>query len=445
MNIVDIIEKKKSGKALTKDEIDFFIQGYSRGEMPDYQISALLMAIWFKGMDNEEITNLTISMVHSGKTVDLSRIKGIKVDKHSSGGVADTVSLPLVALVAANGVPVAKMSGRGLGHTGGTIDKLESIPGFQVEIDIEKFIEIVNRVGGAIISQSEELVLADKKMYSLRDVTGTVDSMPLIASSIMSKKIAAGSNAIVLDVKVGNGAFMQSLEDALVLSKTMVNIGNSLGRETVAYITDMNQPLGETIGNSLEVIEAIDILKGKGGMRLSGVIETLGGESLKLGGKAETLEKGKRIIRGSIQNGSGLKKFAEIIEAQGGNNNIIKDISLLPQPEFKFVVIAPLSGYLHFVQTKSLGRLANFLGAGREKKEDKIDLSVGVVFKKKIGDFIDKEEEIATIFANDKRKGEQAALDFLKYIEIKDEQTKPLPLLYYRVSKEGIEKLFNEG
>jgi pyrimidine-nucleoside phosphorylase len=445
MNIVDIIEKKKSGKALTKDEIDFFIQGYSRGEMPDYQISALLMAIWFKGMDNEEITNLTISMVHSGKTVDLSRIKGIKVDKHSSGGVADTVSLPLVALVAANGVPVAKMSGRGLGHTGGTIDKLESIPGFQVEIDIEKFIEIVNRVGGAIISQSEELVLADKKMYSLRDVTGTVDSMPLIASSIMSKKIAAGSNAIVLDVKVGNGAFMQSLEDALVLSKTMVNIGNSLERETVAYITDMNQPLGETIGNSLEVIEAIDILKGKGGMRLSGVIETLGGESLKLGGKAETLEKGKRIIRGSIQNGSGLKKFAEIIEAQGGNNNIIKDISLLPQPEFKFVVIAPLSGYLHFVQTKSLGRLANFLGAGREKKEDKIDLSVGVVFKKKIGDFIDKEEEIATIFANDKRKGEQAALDFLKYIEIKDEQTKPLPLLYYRVSKEGIEKLFNEG
>jgi len=445
MNIVDIIEKKKSGKALTKDEIDFFIQGYSRGEMPDYQISALLMAIWFKGMDNEEITNLTISMVHSGKTVDLSRIKGIKVDKHSSGGVADTVSLPLVALVAANGVPVAKMSGRGLGHTGGTIDKLESIPGFQVEIDIEKFIEIVNRVGGAIISQSEELVLADKKMYSLRDVTGTVDSMPLIASSIMSKKIAAGSNAILLDVKVGNGAFMQSLEDALVLSKTMVNIGNSLGRETVAYITDMNQPLGETIGNSLEVIEAIDILKGKGGMRLSGVIETLGGESLKLGGKAETLEKGKRIIRGSIQNGSGLKKFAEIIEAQGGNNNIIKDISLLPQPEFKFVVIAPLSGYLHFVQTKSLGRLANFLGAGREKKEDKIDLSVGVVFKKKIGDFIDKEEEIATIFANDKRKGEQAALDFLKYIEIKDEQTKPLPLLYYRVSKEGIEKLFNEG
>lgn len=445
MNIVDIIEKKKSGKALTKDEIDFFIQGYSREEMPDYQISALLMAIWFKGMDNEEIANLTISMVHSGKTVDLSRIKGIKVDKHSSGGVADTVSLPLVALVAANGVPVAKMSGRGLGHTGGTIDKLESIPGFQVEIDIEKFIEIVNRVGGAIISQSEELVPADKKMYSLRDVTGTVDSMPLIASSIMSKKIAAGSNAIVLDVKVGNGAFMQSLEYALVLSKTMVDIGNSLGRETVAYITDMNQPLGETIGNSLEVIEAIDILKGKGGMRLSGVIETLGGESLKLGGKAETLEEGKRIIRGSIQNGSGLKKFAEIIEAQGGNNNIIKDISLLPQPEFKFVVIAPLSGYLHFVQTKSLGRLANFLGAGREKKEDKIDLSVGVVFKKKIGDFIDKEEEIATIFANDKRKGEQAALDFLKYIKIKDEQTKPLPLLYYRVSKEGIEKLFNEG
>jgi pyrimidine-nucleoside phosphorylase len=445
MDVINIIEKKKSGKSLSKEEIDFFVQGYSKGEIPDYQMSALLMAIWFRGMDKEEISNLTISMVHSGKIIDLSKIKGIKVDKHSSGGVADTVSLPLVALVAANGVPVAKMSGRGLGHTGGTIDKLESIPGFRVEIEIKEFIEIVNRVHGAIISQSEELVLADKKMYSLRDVTGTVDSIPLIASSIMSKKIASGSDAIVLDVKVGNGAFMQKIEDALILSKTMVDIGNSLGRETVAYITDMNQPLGEAIGNSLEVVEAIDILKGHGSERLKEIIEMLGGESLKLGGKVNTVSEGKDIIRSSIINGTGLKKFGEIVKAQGGDSKVIEDISLLPQAKFKLSVVSHLSGYLHSVQTKSLGQLANFLGAGRAKKTDKIDLSVGIVFKKKIGDTIEKGEEIALIYANDEVRGKQAALDFLKFIEIKDTQAKPLPLLYYRVSKEGVEKLFNEG
>jgi pyrimidine-nucleoside phosphorylase len=442
MSIIDIIDKKKSGKHLTKEEIDFFIQGYSKGEIPDYQASALLMSIWFKGMDSEETTNLTMSMVHSGEIIDLSRIKGVKVDKHSSGGVGDTVSLPLVALVAANGVPVAKMSGRGLGHTGGTIDKLESIPGFKVEMDIEEFIEIVNKVGGAIIAQSKELVLADKKLYSLRDVTGTVDSIPLIASSIMSKKIASGSDAIVLDVKVGNGAFMQKLEDAILLSKMMVDIGNSLGRETVAYITDMNQPLGEAIGNSLEVIEAIDILKNKDSGRLSKIIEMLGGESLKLGMKARTIDEGKKLIKESILNGSGLKKFAEIIKAQGGSSEIIDNHSLLPESKFKFSIKPHLSGYLHSVQTKILGQLANYLGAGRTRKEDEIDLSVGIIFKKKIGDYINNGEEIATIFANSEEKGKQASADFLELIQIKNEKVDPIPLIYYRVSREGLEKLY---
>jgi pyrimidine-nucleoside phosphorylase len=441
MNIVDIIEKKKYGSCLTKEEIDFFVQGYSKNIISDYQMSALLMSIWFKGMSREETSNLTISMVNSGKIIDLSRIKGIKVDKHSSGGVADTVSLPLVALVAANGVPVAKMSGRGLGHTGGTIDKLESIPGFRVEVNIEEFIEIVNNVGGAIISQSDELVIADKKMYSLRDVTGTVDSIPLIASSIMSKKIASGPDAIILDVKVGNGAFMQNLEDAIDLSRTMVDIGNSLNKETVAYITDMNQPLGEAIGNSLEVLEAIDILKGKGSKRLSEIIETLGGESLKLGKRANTVEEGKELIRKSIYDGLGLKKFAEIIEAQGGNPKVIEDPSLLPIARFKYIVNSPYNGYLKSVDAKSLGQLANYLGAGRQKKEDKIDLSVGIIFEKKIGDSIEKGEKLATIFANDKTKGETSSKNFLKYIKIVKEKTDPKSLIYYKVSKKGIEKL----
>jgi len=303
MNIVDIIEKKKRRTKLLKEEIDFFVQGYSDGTIPDYQVSALLMAIWFNGMDNEETTELTLAMVRSGKTLDLSQIKGIKVDKHSSGGVADTVSLPLVALVAANGVPVAKMSGRGLGFSGGTIDKLEAISNFKVELPIEEFIDHVNRNGGAIIAQSSDLVVADKKLYALRDVTGTVDSIPLIAASIMSKKIAAGSDAVLLDVKVGDGAFVKNLEDAKELAKIMVSIGTLAKRETVAYITDMNQPLGDAIGNSIEVEEAIEVLKGSGGKRLIRVIEMLGGEMLRLGGKVQNEIEGQHKIQEAIHNG----------------------------------------------------------------------------------------------------------------------------------------------
>ncbi len=444
MNIVDIIEKKKYGNALEAKEIDYFVQGYSKGEIPDYQISALLMAIWFRGMNKSETAELTLSMVRSGKTVDLSKINGIKVDKHSSGGVADTVSLPLVALVAANGVPVAKMSGRGLGHTGGTIDKLESIPGFQTEIPTEKFIEIVNKVGGAIVSQSGELVIADKKMYALRDVTGTVDSIPLIASSIMSKKIAAGADAIVLDVKVGDGAFMKDLDSALKLAKTMVEIGDSVGRNTVAYITDMNQPLGDAIGNSIEVEEAVNVLKGKGGKRLVEVIKTLGGEMLYLGGKAKDSKEGKLLIEKSIENGAGLKKFAEIVEAQGGDPSFINDFSKLPQAKFKIPVSSKVSGYIKEMETENIGKLAAFLGAGRMKKGDKIDLAVGIMFPKKVGDRVEKGETIATILANDKSKGEEAAEKLLSLIRFSKNPVKELPLIYYKVSEKGVEKLFNE-
>ena len=442
MSIIDIIEKKKYGKSLTKDEIETMVLGYTRGEIPDYQMSAFLMAVWFNGMSEDELSNFTDAMIHSGKTVDLSKINGIKVDKHSSGGVADTVTIPLVPIVASLGVKVAKMSGRSLGHTGGTIDKLEAIPHFKVEIPIEEFIDIVNRINGAIISQSEDLDPADKKIYALRDVTGTVDSIPLIASSIMSKKIASGTDAIVLDVKVGNGAFMQSLEDAKTLATAMVKIGNSLGRETVAYITDMNQPLGDAIGNSIEIEEGINILKNKGSKRLFEVIETLGSEMLKVGKRVDTIEEGKKLIRETISNGNALNKLKEIIEAQGGNSKVIEDFSLLPQAKFRKDVISDKSGYIKTIDTKAIGKLAQFLGAGRERKEDKIDLSCGIIFKKKIGDKIEKGEKIALILSNDENKLNEAVNKFNALIETQTEFVPEQPLIYYRVSKDGVEKLF---
>ena len=442
MSIIDIIEKKKYGKPLTKDEIETMVLGYTRGEIPDYQMSAFLMAVWFNGMSEDELSNFTDAMIHSGKTVDLSKINGIKVDKHSSGGVADTVTIPLVPIVASLGVKVAKMSGRSLGHTGGTIDKLEAIPNFKVEIPIEEFINIINRINGAIISQSEDLDPADKKIYALRDVTGTVDSIPLIASSIMSKKIASGTDAIVLDVKVGNGAFMQSLDEAKTLAMAMVKIGNSLGRETVAYITDMNQPLGDAIGNAIEIEEGINILKNKGSRRLFEVIETLGSEMLKVGKRVNTTEEGKKLIRETISNGNALNKLKEIIEAQGGNSKVIEDFSLLPQAKFRKDVISDKSGYIKTIDTKAIGKLAQFLGAGRERKEDKIDLSCGIIFKKKIGDKIEKGEKIALILSNDENKLNEAVNKFNALIETQTEFVPEQPLIYYRVSKDGVEKLF---
>lgn len=441
MNVVEIIEKKKYGRKLSQDEIDYVVQGFSKGDIPDYQMSALLMAIWFSGMDDEEISNLTLSMVRSGKVIDLSGIPGVKVDKHSSGGVADTVTLPLVAIVAANGIPVPKMSGRGLGHTGGTIDKLESIPGFRVEMSIKDFIDTVNRVGGAIISQSEEVAVADKKMYALRDVTGSVDSIPLIASSIMSKKIASGSDAIVLDVKVGNGAFMQTIEDAVKLAVTMVNIGTSLGKETVAYVTDMDEPLGDCIGNSIEVEEAVEVLKGRASSKLLRVIKVLGAEILRIGGRAKNLEEGQEIIEQTIQNGSGLAKFAEIVRAQGGNPEVIENFNLLPQASVRLGITLEGSGYVKSIKAKQVGMLASFLGAGRLKKEDKIELSVGIKLWKRVGDYIDKGELVGEILANSQQKAEEALKVIRQLIELSEAKTERRRVIYYRISKEGTEEV----
>ena len=442
MSVVDIIEKKKYGDTLKREEIETMILGYTKGDIPDYQMAAFLMAVWFRGMDKNELTHLTDIMVHSGKVVDLSKIRGIKVDKHSSGGVADTVTIPLVPIVSSLGVPVPKMSGRGLGHTGGTIDKLESIPGFRVEMPVDTFIEIVNRVGGAIISQSSELVPADKKMYALRDVTGTIDSIPLIASSIMSKKIASGGDAIVLDVKAGNGAFMQNVEDALKLAQAMVDIGNSLGRETVAYITDMNQPLGNAIGNAIEVEEGIEILKGRGSKRLFEVIKTLGSELLLLGRRANTLEEGRQLIKEAISSGKAISKLKEIIVAQGGNPEVVEDYTLLPQAKFKKDIVCKKSGYISHIDTKGIGKLAQFLGAGREKKEDVIDLSCGILFERKVGDTVGKGEVVGKILGNSEEKVNVVGEKINECFEVRDEPQSSLPLIYYRVSKEGVQKIF---
>jgi len=402
------------------------------------------MAIWFKGMSKAETIELTLSMLRSGKTIDLSKIKGIKVDKHSTGGVADTVSLPLVALVAAKGVPVVMMTGRALGHTGGTIDKLESIPGFKAEVSTEQLIDIVNRVDGAIIMHSDEVAVADKKIYTLRDVTGMVDSFPLIVSSIMSKKLAIGTDALVLDVKVGNGAIMKDIEDAKNIAETMVEMGESMGRKTVAYITDMNQPLGDAIGNSIEIEETVNVLRGKGGKRLVEVTKTLGGEMLYLGGKAKDSSEGKKMIEHSIQDGSGLRKFGEIIQAEGGNPGIIEDFSPLPQAKYKFPIESLQCGYVSHIETIELIKLVAFLGGGRMKKDDVINPAVGIRIPIKIGDKVEKGEPIATILADDKEKGEEVKTKLLDLIKFSKERVKPLPLIYYRISKEGMEKLFDK-
>ncbi|PNZ66345.1 pyrimidine-nucleoside phosphorylase [Staphylococcus croceilyticus] len=424
MRMVDIIEKKRDGKTLTKEEIEFFVEGYTKGDIPDYQASSLAMAIYFQDMTDEERAALTMAMVNSGDVIDLSQIKGVKVDKHSTGGVGDTTTLVLAPLVAAIGVPVAKMSGRGLGHTGGTIDKLESIEGFHVEISEKEFIKLVNDNQVAVIGQSGNLTPADKKLYALRDVTGTVNSIPLIASSIMSKKIAAGADAIVLDVKTGNGAFMKTIVDAENLAHAMVSIGNNVGRNTMAIISDMSQPLGRAIGNALELKEAIDTLKGEGPEDLTELVLTLDSQMVVLAGKADSLDQARQLLLDAIKDGSALAKFKTFLENQGGDASVVDAPEKLPTAKYQIDYKAKISGVVAELIANEIGVASMMLGAGRQTKEDDIDLSVGIVLNKKVGDSVNEGDSLLTIHSNREDIDDVIAkLD--ESITIKDQATAP--------------------
>ncbi|MGN8645205.1 pyrimidine-nucleoside phosphorylase [Gracilibacillus sp. HCP3S3_G5_1] len=400
MRMVDLIAKKRDDKSLTKDEINFMIEGYTKEEIPDYQMSAMAMALYFQGMTTEERVNLTMAMVQSGDIVDLSDIEGIKVDKHSTGGVGDTTTLILAPLVASVGVPVAKMSGRGLGHTGGTIDKLESIDGFQVELTTEKFNKLVNEQKVAVVGQSGNLTPADKKLYGLRDVTATVNSIPLIASSIMSKKIASGADAIVLDVKTGSGAFMKSLDDAKELAKAMVDIGDGAGRETIAVISDMNQPLGYAVGNALEIKEAIETLKGNGPEDLKELCLTLGSQMVYLAKQASSIDEARQKLEDAIHSGKAIDKFKTFVSSQGGDPSVADDPSKLPQAKYVIDIKATQSGIVNEIVADEIGIAASMLGAGRLTKESDIDLAVGVVLQKKIGDQVSEGETLVKVYSN---------------------------------------------
>lgn len=400
MRIVDLIAKKQHGESLTTEEIKFMVEGFTNDEIPDYQMSAMLMAIYFEGMDDHERSDLTMSMVNSGEKIDLSDIQGVKVDKHSTGGVGDTTTLILAPLVASMGVPVAKMSGRGLGHTGGTIDKLEAIPGFHVELTQEKFIELVNKNKVAVVGQSGNLTPADKKIYALRDVTGTVESIPLIASSIMSKKIASGADAIVLDVKIGAGAFMKTEEDARELAHAMVKIGNLVGRQTMAVISDMSQPLGYAIGNALEIKEAIDTLEGHGPEDLVDLCLTLGSQMVHLAGIGNNLAEARLLLEENLTNGKALEKFKEFVASQDGDASVIDHPERLPQAAYQSEVLATRDGVVSQINADEIGIAAMMLGAGRANKESEIDLAVGLMLRKKVGDTVKKGDSLVTIYSN---------------------------------------------
>ncbi|MFD1018563.1 pyrimidine-nucleoside phosphorylase [Thalassobacillus hwangdonensis] len=400
MRMYDLIAKKRDGHELSKEEIDFFVENYTSGDIPDYQASALCMAIFFQDMTTDERAHLTTAMVDSGDTIDLSSIEGIKVDKHSTGGVGDTTTLILAPLVASLGAPVAKMSGRGLGHTGGTIDKLEAVPGFHVEIDKQEFIDLVNKNKVSVIGQTGNLTPADKKLYGLRDVTATVNSIPLIASSIMSKKIAAGADAIVLDVKTGAGAFMKTLEDSRELAKAMVGIGNRVGRNTMAVISDMSQPLGNAIGNALEVEEAIDTLKGNGPEDLTELCLTLGSQMVVLAGKADSLDHARQLLKENIDNGKALEQFRTFLASQGGDGSVVDDPKKMPQAQYKIELPSQKDGYVSEMVADQIGISAMMLGAGRATKESEIDMAVGLYLHKKIGDEVKKGESLLTIYSN---------------------------------------------
>ena len=430
MRMYDLIMKKRKGEELTTEEINFFVDGFTKGEIPDYQASAMLMAIFFNKMNKRETADLTNAMVDSGDKINLSSIKGIKVDKHSTGGVGDKTSICLTPLVASLGIPVAKMSGRGLGHTGGTIDKLETFKGFSVELTEEQFMENVNKINIAIMGQSGNLVPADKKLYALRDVTATVDNMSLIASSIMSKKLASGADAIVLDVKVGDGAFMKTPETAKELAQEMVDIGKHLGRETIGVISDMDQPLGYAIGNSLEVIEAIELLKGNGPKDLLELTLTIGSNMLFCAKMAESEEEARKMLMENIENGKGLEKLKDFIKAQGGDITPIDDYSKFPQAKYVEKVTSPVDGYITKIHAEAFGLIAMELGAGRATKESKIDLAVGIVLNKKRGEKVNKGDVLAYIHSNSEEKIEKARKSILENIVIEDSYDLNIPLIY---------------
>lgn len=423
MRMYDIIQHKRDKKELSGEEIQFFVEEYTAGNIPDYQAAALAMAIFFNGMTPEETAVLTLAMAHSGDVMDLTPIKGVKVDKHSTGGVGDKTSLVLGPMVAALGVPVAKMSGRGLGHTGGTIDKLESFPGFQTGIPEQEFFDNVNRIGIAIAGQTGNLAPADKKLYALRDVTATVESIPLIASSIMSKKIAAGADVIVLDVKVGSGAFMKDEESAVKLADTMVRIGDNVGKKTMAVVSDMDEPLGYAVGNALEVKEAIDTLAGNGPQDLYELCLELGSHMVAGAGKAQNCAEAKEMLAGTIKDGSALKKLAELVEAQGGNPEAVYDTELLPKASIEYEYRADTEGYVSRIVCDIVGTSAMVLGGGRENKDSVIDLSVGIVLEAKKGAYVHKGDVLARFYANDENKLSDAVKRFEDAYVIED--TKP--------------------
>ena len=429
MRMYDLIMKKRDGGALTKDEIGYMIRGYTQGSIPDYQMSAMLMAIYFQGMNEEETLFLTESMEHSGEVLDLSAIHGIKVDKHSTGGVGDKTSLALTPMVAACGIPVAKMSGRGLGHTGGTIDKLESFSGFSTAITAEKFMENVNEIGIAIMGQTADLAPADKKLYALRDVTATVDNMSLIASSIMSKKLASGADAIVLDVKTGSGAFMKTKEDSFALAKEMVTLGNNAGRKTYAVISDMDQPLGLAVGNALEVKEAIDTLNGKGPEDFVELCMTLGSYMLMAGGIAENEAQAREKLKEAVSSGKALEKLAQFVAAQGGDNSAVWNPELLPKASYTEEILSEEEGYISHIECDEIGMCSLLLGGGRETKESEIDLSVGLVLCKKRGDYVKRGEALATIYGNDREKMLLAKKRFLQAYTFSTEKVEKEPLI----------------
>ncbi len=434
MRMVDVIEAKRDGKKLSKEQIDFFIKGYTDGSIPDYQASALAMAILLKGMDKEETANLTDAMMHSGEIIDLSSIKGIKVDKHSTGGVGDKTSLALGPLVASCGAKLAKMSGRGLGHTGGTLDKMESVPGMSISLTDQEFIDQVNKIGIALIGQTADIDPADKKLYALRDVTGTVQSIPLIASSIMSKKLASGSDAILLDVKFGSGAFMKTIDQARELAVCMVEIGDSLGRDTRAILTDMDEPLGLAVGNSLEVKEAIDALKGKGPKDFVELVTGAGAIMLEQAHIASNYEEGRKLISEAIANGKGYEKQKEFFKAQGGDVSYIEDPSKFEMASIIRPIYSEKEGYVSRIDSLKIGISAMKLGAGRETIQDKIDMSAGIVLNKKVGDYVKKGELLANAYTN-KVDVEEVYKDIRDAYEFSENEIKVRPIIHEYIHK----------